>query len=239
MTVIEMHNAVRLGLDKTTALSLPDFELEELNFWLNVAQDRFIKQRLFGTNPKSEGFEDSSKRITDLKNIIIFDEVLTSTSFSTPAVYPNSIEVDLTDLVNIFLYYISSRSEVTRTNPSITDGYVDNLLINQKLLPKYIETGFNDPWFKEPVCFISEDSLFIVHDGLTTAFGNATHDVTVTYVRAPDILIDSSPGTGETITCELDASVHQEIVDLCVYILLENIESQRISTNIEQLKMNE
>ena len=38
MTISEMHLAFKLELDKTSALELPSFEPEEIDFWLNAAQ---------------------------------------------------------------------------------------------------------------------------------------------------------------------------------------------------------
>lgn len=70
MNITEMHRAFRIGLDKTTNLSLPDFLPEEIDFWLNSAIRKFVKTRYSGNNPKAEGFEQTQKRTDDLRTLV-------------------------------------------------------------------------------------------------------------------------------------------------------------------------
>lgn len=65
-----MHVAVKMGLDKTEGLSYPAFEVEELDFWLNEAIDRYVKTRYSGMNVKGESFEQSQKRTEDLRTLV-------------------------------------------------------------------------------------------------------------------------------------------------------------------------
>jgi len=316
MTASEMHIAVKLGLDKSAALELAAFEPEEIDFWLNVAQERFIKQRLFGTNVKKQGFEDSSKRISDLRELVK-DVETAANPFISVTKYPNTTSISLGDdttyltitgvtkanpgvvtVSNIgdlencdavimkdvvgmtelsnnaytvcgisgntfelcgldtsdygavgtggkvyirrtgdFMYYIASRSTVTRTLPTIDGEYVDNILIEHGHIDKFITTGFNSPYFKNPVCWIEEGNLlYIMHDALTTDYDNAAYKFKITYIKKPAV-IDNVPA--DTTACELDSSTHQEIVDICVNLMIENVESPRFATNIEQLKAQE
>ena len=309
-----MHIAVKLGLDKSAALELAAFEPEEIDFWLNVAMDRFIKQRLFGTNVKQQGFEAGNKRISDLRRITI-DKETSANPFVTVTKYPNTTSINLgaTETLTItgvtqadpgvvtvssignlencdkvlikdvsgmielndnvytacgisgntfqlcgvnttgyeaytsggyayrikpgdFMYYLSSRSTITRTLPTIDAGYVDNMLIEHRDIDKFKKTGFNSPHFKNPVCWIEENLLYIMHDDLTTVYDDASYKFGLTYIRHP-VAIDNVPA--DTTACELDASTHQEIVDICVNLMIENIESPRFATNIEQLKVQE
>lgn len=87
MTVSEMHIAFDLLLDKTNSLQYPSFLPEEKDFWLNMALRKFIKTRYSGLNVKQEGFEQSQKRIDDLRTII---RELTIPCTSTGAIKPNA-----------------------------------------------------------------------------------------------------------------------------------------------------
>ena len=233
MTAAEMHTAVKLGLDKTSGLDIPAFEPEEIVLWLNIAQDRFIKQRL----PE---FERGTKRISDLRQLIISEETGAIDPFTDVTKYPNTTSIQLVvsgaDLLSKnFMYYISSRSKVTRTNPVITADYVDNVMIEHVDIPKFVSTGFNSPRFKHPVCWIEDDFLYIMHDVLTTDFDNGAWKFHITYIKEPVAIKESATA----VNCELDDYTHQEIIDIAVNLMIENIESPRFGTNLEKLKTQE
>ena len=45
MTVQEFHIAIGLEVDKTLDFEYPYMSPEQIDYWLNKAQDRFVKQR--------------------------------------------------------------------------------------------------------------------------------------------------------------------------------------------------
>jgi len=87
MTVQDLHIAIDLELNKVNS-NLYDIILpQEKDYFLNRAQERFIKQRYSPrSNAKQLGFEMSQKRIDDLRNLLVpnyYDKVyqLSSTDF--------------------------------------------------------------------------------------------------------------------------------------------------------------
>ena len=68
MTINEMHIAVNLGVQKIGSFQVDNLLAEEIDHELNLAQRRFIKQRYSYTKPP--GFEQSQKRLDDLRNLI-------------------------------------------------------------------------------------------------------------------------------------------------------------------------
>lgn len=87
MTVQDLHIAIDLELNKVNS-NLYDIILpQEKDYFLNRAQERFIKQRYSPlSNAKQRGFEMSQKRIDDLRKLLIpnyYDKVyqLPSTDF--------------------------------------------------------------------------------------------------------------------------------------------------------------
>jgi hypothetical protein len=71
MTVNEMHIAVNLGVQKLASLQADVLLPEEIDFELNLAMLRFIKQRYnTASNVKNKGFEQSQKRIDDLRILV-------------------------------------------------------------------------------------------------------------------------------------------------------------------------
>lgn len=102
-----------------------------------------------------------------------------------------------------FLYYITSRSKYDRTLPELFVGteYVYNEEILQENYNQFITTQFNKPFFRVPKCYIMDNTLSIISDAYTTITG-----VIITYVKNP---VEIGIGTND---CELDESLHREIV---------------------------
>jgi hypothetical protein len=75
MTIGEMHIDFKLELDKTTNLENPAFEPEEIDLWLNKAIRKFVKTRYSGINVKRESFEQTQKRIDDLRSLVVEDTI--------------------------------------------------------------------------------------------------------------------------------------------------------------------
>jgi hypothetical protein len=72
MTVNEMHIAVNLGVQKIASFQADILLPQEIDFELNIAMMRFIKQRYnAASNRQGKGFEQSQKRVDDLRNLVV------------------------------------------------------------------------------------------------------------------------------------------------------------------------
>ena len=72
MSISQFHSAFKLELDKTDSLNYVSFLPEEIDYWLTRAVNVFVKTRYSGVNPKGESFEQSQKRIDDLRTLVRF-----------------------------------------------------------------------------------------------------------------------------------------------------------------------
>jgi hypothetical protein len=128
MNIDQMHVAVKAGLDKTEGLSYAAFEVEELDFWLNEAIDRFVKTRYSGTNVKGESFEQSQKRTDDLRTLVMEARIVpvaaagvTDKPYSYTvgiASFPTDYLLFLNDEVSIvFNHEVTGVSTTLRTYP--------------------------------------------------------------------------------------------------------------------------
>jgi hypothetical protein len=218
MTVAEMHVAFRLHLNKSTSLvGTPDFLPEEIDFWLNEAQDRFIKQRLFGNNYRKEGFEDSPKRIEDLRNLIVFS---IATYISSSYLGVNVKESALSAFTD-FNYLI--RFVLRDVNGNKVNG---SEVIKHSDLYKYIQDSINYPFIKRPLAIIDNSTLYIVHDPDYSPVA-----IDIEYIRHPLKLTSFTPITNvSTDTCELTTTTHSEMVVIAAELAIENIESPRVQT---------
>jgi hypothetical protein len=111
-TIQEMHLQIDLELNKLNS-NLYDIVLsQEKDYFLNKAQERFIKQRYSAkSNSKGVGFEMSQKRIDDLKNLLVpnyYDRVfkLANTDFD----FTNKGKFYFPD---DYMFLTSNRSKIT------------------------------------------------------------------------------------------------------------------------------
>jgi hypothetical protein len=291
MTVAEMHNAINILLDKEDTLNYPNYKPEHKDFFLNLAQDRFVKQRYDGANAKNRGFEETQKRSDDLRNIT--DVASLTPLAATVDNYPNGRFVDLPNLVtNLYWFSITEQALITRkscSNKTVKSGEivagqlylvlgnsityngttynantsftgtttttgsgavvtvttytgtgsvykavqerVDVKPMQHDDYNKIIKDPFNKPalnsggvselrrlQFKSrvEVLFPDNDSIF--------------NSYIIRYIRKPQRISLSL-----TTDCELADHTHQEIVEMAVSSMLENIESGRYKSNLNEL----
>jgi hypothetical protein len=243
MTITQMHTAVKLGLDKTEGLAYAAFEPEELDFWINEAIDRYIKTRYSGINSKRESFEQSQKRVDDLRSIVK-EVVLIPTESSatettggyTISFKPNSWHIDELNLPADYMLFlndevlISFNHEVTGTSTTLRTYPV-------VCTSDTYSTKVNDPYSEHrlhlntarPLRLFSSKGIELITDG--------QYDITeyyFKYLRKPTVV------SIDTFTdCDLPEHTHREIVLLTVKLLIENIESPRYQTEAIELNQSE
>ena len=71
MDVREMHYEFKLKLNKIDSNDYSNIIIPEVDWYLNEAQDIFVKQRYGISNAKRQGFEVTQKRIDDLKMLVV------------------------------------------------------------------------------------------------------------------------------------------------------------------------
>ena len=219
MTVQEMHYAVDQGLQKVGSFVYDTFLEEEIDFFLNKMQERFIKDRVFKTSdPKRLGFSLNQKRLDDIRTLIEVDftDVL-NTSVSLNVEYQRfNLPVD-------YLYLINLRA---RLNPTHCDSTV-----LRKVPARVVELDkayemLRNPFAKSlvdtPLATITSEDITVFQD--TKKF--ILKGVELDYIRKPQKIELSS-----SQDCELAEHTHHEIVDMTVKHILEVIESPRYQSN--------
>lgn len=217
MTLSELHTAFKLEIDKSNSLDNPSFEPEEIDYWLNKAYLALVNQKMFGNNPRGEGFDASQKREDDLKSLIV-------TAVTYPASYSgltNGVSIAISTDLPDYLYFISSRLYLGGYS------YVNyNISHNEK--DKFIETSVNIPWIKNPVVYIEGDNVIVLYDRYNAVLNSVTPDLLeVTYLKTPEELTIATPSQEPVIS----AHVHPEIAALAAFLALENISSPRVQTS--------
>jgi hypothetical protein len=113
MTVNEMHIAVNQGVQKIASFQVDNLLPQEIDHELNLAMMRFIKQRFnYTSNQKGKGFEQSQKRIDDLRSLLVEH---TGETFYEGRVYTSNysnVYVDRYTLPLDYLFLVSVRTDV-------------------------------------------------------------------------------------------------------------------------------
>jgi hypothetical protein len=209
MTASEMKASFLTLYDAATSLAAPGWENSEISDFLNVSQIELIKELNFA------GKQDL------ISNIITDTSAITSVTtppLVTDALVKNSFTYDTTGLTD-YLYYVSSQSKYTRTDPVLTADYVYNEEIDFRTAAQFVVTPFNKPYFRIPKVFLANKKLRVLVDYYTTVTA-----LVVTYVKKPAVIsIDGS------VNCELNLALHQDIVQGAVNLAVESIKKAKIS----------
>lgn len=226
MTVQEMHYAVDQGLQKVASSVYDYFLAEEVDFWLNRAQERFIKQRLYkNTDPKKVGFEGNIKRMDDLRMLITADY--------TDGVTPNDgvdfidfdLPIDYMFLVNarVTMHVNHCGEQVDTADPEVIR---DLRIVEQDKVYQHQQNPFAKTRAEYPLAIVFDDEVRVFQENERFILKTLHLD----YLRQPvDITLSTS------VDCELAEHTHHEIVDLTVKSIIEAIESPRYqTTSIEQ-----
>jgi hypothetical protein len=226
MTIQEMHTAFNQGLQRINANAY-DFMLSaEIDYWLNRAQERFIKDRAFITGDvKRIGFEGNQKRLDDIRTLIVQD-------FTDAFPVQEGAQWVQTDLPADYLYLVNVRADIHLNRcAQVTASDAAEVVPVRVVDNSEVHTMNRNPFAKSqidsPLCTISENDIRVYQDGESFILKGILAD----YIRIPED-VDLSLSQD----CELAEHTHQEIVDIAVKNVLEAIESPRYQTNsAEQL----
>lgn len=224
MTIQEFHQAFNLRSDKTQDYEYPYLSPEQIDFWLNEAQDEFVKSRAFGNNLRRDGFEETQKRVDDLKTIVKKSSITPTKSTNT---YINI-------LPNDYLYLV--RHSCTVVSANCGTQVVGGNQVTHDEINEVVIDPFWKPDFDEPIYYFENGSL--VQEGASDY--NITN-TSITYIKQYNKLRYGTSYINPTtdVQCELPIHTHSEIVKLATSMFLENIESPRYQSNLNELTKTE
>tara|TARA_B100001094_G_scaffold75207_1_gene71623 strand:- start:15732 stop:16430 length:699 start_codon:yes stop_codon:yes gene_type:complete len=228
MTVQEMHYALDQGLQKVASSVYDYFLPEESDFWLNRAQERFIKQRLHPEgDPKKLGFSKNEKRLNDLRSIIEVDFE------DQPAVLDPTADFIEFDIPTEFMFLINARVSMyitcggtIDTGPGATPVERDLRIVSQDDVYHLQQNPFGKSSPSFPMAIMYDEAIRVFQSSEKFILETLYLD----YLREP-----VSISLNTNVNCELADHTHHEIVDLAVKSIIEAIESPRYQSNsIEQ-----
>jgi hypothetical protein len=248
MTISEMHIAFKLGLDKTESLQYPSFLPEEIDFWLNQAIRKFVKTRYSGVNSKREGFEQSQKRIDDLRSLV--RELTIPCSVGTTGVNkPNSYVLtngfsNAVFLVEPALYWLSLGEEVkisytsTNARPGVP-ATIKRVGVTGITANDY-RWKIDDPLAPHVLHYDEAKPLRLFYNNTIEFITDGNYSITEAYLRfikqPKEVDVTATVGTAD---CDLAEHTHDEVVSLAIQLALENIEQPRLQSYTQEVNSME
>ena len=116
-----MHLAIQQGVDKINSLQADMLLSEEIDIELNKSQIRFINTKYGKNNKYQEGFEQSQKRIDDIRSLI--REYEHPVTFKEQ--YSSEYWIDTFRLPTDYMYLINQRSMVWSNDCDLINWRVD------------------------------------------------------------------------------------------------------------------
>jgi hypothetical protein len=178
---------------------------DDINYYLNEAQTIFVNKILDGMK---QSIKDSQRNLDKIRKILIRNIALVRDgSLPTDRVF-------IYDLPNDYYYLISDRSNVTHCG--ITYDYVQNRLYSSENIGDLLHDACAKPSYKSPISELHGSKLYVHRDfNLTFTINSVNIDYVKTFNQIN--VLDDVNGI-----CDLDESVHKEIVQLAVNIFLES-----------------
>ena len=139
MNVQQMHLAIQQGVDKINSLQADMLLSEEIDMELNKSLIRFINTKYNKNNLYRQGFEESQKRIDDLRNIV--KEFEGTTTYKGQL--NNNTWVDTFSLPSDYMYLVSQQSEVI-TRKNCKSIIWSQSTINSESLKPYFTIGLSE-----------------------------------------------------------------------------------------------
>ena len=232
MTISEMHLAFKLELDKTSALELPSFEPEEIDFWLNAAITRFVKTRYTGSD-KGVGFEGNMKRMEDLRSLITEDILLPAMAGTMRS---NSWIYDTSPFSGERWFILGEEVDIEYVKLGETNISTKRQGITECTTLTY-RAHIDDPYSEHILHYEEAKPLRLIYGECVELITDGNYEPTKYYIRylnRPAVV--SLTGLAD---CNLPIHTHDEIVVLATNMVLENIEQPRYQTHSNELNKNE
>lgn len=223
MTIEEFHINFDIELDKTLDFEYPYISPEQKDYWLNKAQDEIIYNCISPYNSKERSFEETGDKLEDIRTLIIESPVINTYTNDQGNTY-------ITNLPNNYLYRL--RHTCNTYNDVCKLKKVGGVYTKQLYINNVLEDPFWTPSVSQPIYYIVGNTIKYPTKGEFIVSGTY-----LTYVKIPNSMKLGSKYIDPTdnIECELPKYAHIKVLAKAVSMVLENIESQRYQTNLNEL----
>lgn len=205
MNVQEMHIGLGIGMDKIASLSHDSLEPQEKDYYLNRAIDEYVKQQYIILRQEEE-LEEAKFVLENLRTLIVEGNI----NLFDPGFF-NMTNSKKGTLPSDYSFYVFSKT--------IFDSYSrNNTLMTVSSIKQYLDTKSNKPVFRDLPVLIKGNEIGIVYsrDDQDAQFIN------LTYIKSPRYV-----NIVGTVSTDLPAHTHRDIVNMAVDFVLEDIKVLR------------
>lgn len=235
MTIQDIHQAIKLELDKSTVASYDDFLIEEVDYFVNKAYLDEVNSVFKHTRSLQLGFVQNIQNLVDIQGLVKKKEfTLTKSS----GIITNEYQVAIKEDSGIL--YPMSEGVVSFPTLKGRDEVRPVILIDNLSVSKFKATHLNSPWIPTPVMSLVNNSFNLYVD--TVDMLNYVMDIAklelpcVTKPRRLSYYMGS--GSNISVNTKNDdsripvvtESLQYAIIERATAYLLENIESRRTQT---------
>lgn len=239
-----MHIAVQQGLQRAGSYDFSDILEEELDLQLNRSIEVFVKTRFDISEPDPLGFEQTQKRLDDIRTLIrtnTYNNVVDSLDSLGDEEATALLKVSKTysAILPKDSYWFSLRLQATtRPNPNCKDSNGNyngpELEVPVRILRNnQLTFHLNHPWSTTS----AESPIAVLRDGNVVVYTDGVFEITsleFEYIKAP-VVVNFS----ENVNCDLPVHTHTEIVDLTVQHLSGVIQSSNYQQHVIERSQNE
>tara|TARA_R110002012_G_scaffold137990_1_gene293127 strand:+ start:842 stop:2080 length:1239 start_codon:yes stop_codon:yes gene_type:complete len=122
MNVVEMHLAIRQGVDKINSLQADMLLSQEIDIEVNKSMSKFVNTKYGRNNLHGKGFEESQKRIDDLRTLVTEYE----NSVTYKGRHNNDFFIDQFKLPSDYLYLVNQKSTILSNDCETIEFSLDN-----------------------------------------------------------------------------------------------------------------
>lgn len=225
MTIQDFHNNFDIEVDKTIDYEYPYILAEQKDYWLNKAQDRVINDVAY-PKTKIAGFEQDQQKTDELRSIVkrstLLTPILSGTIYSVT-------------LPNDYRYLVRHQC-TTNGLGSCGTKIVGGIQTNHEYINQMLKDPFWTPTDDYPLYYFLGNTITYETKGNYILI-NTIIDYIKEVVQMRYGTQYINPTTD--IQCEIGEILHQRILDTAVSMFLENIESQRYQSNLNELNKTE
>lgn len=221
MTIREFHNNFDIEVDKTKDFEFPYILPEQKDYWLNKAQQQYIEDRAYPKDKRKPGFEQDQKRIDDLSWIV---KPASLTVVTIPEGYKCALPADY--------YHLVRHTCVTSSSTSCGNKSVGGQQTTHEFINQMLKDPFWTPDVEEPLYYIQGKDIIYETKG-----NYILNSSKINYIKIPNEMRLGTDYIVPTtnVECELNPTTHNDILNIAVSMVLENFESQRYQTNLNEV----
>lgn len=206
----------------------PAFLPQEIDLFLNQAQDDVISNKISGNNVLKLGFEGSLQRISELDKLIRTDENIIMQKNVYNEFVLDNVHAD------------GNRVTIWAVTLKYGNNFANCMIVDHNTALLFKQTYNNIPWVEVPVVVLEDNKMLLYVDPILmqqTAYApsNNKYVVNITYIKKPT-QFDYTNLDGEL---DLPDDVMSEVINRAVVLALENIESQRTSSKLQLNQLSE